>query len=747
MILKVSLMAFLCCSLWACGGGESSKVITHGEVESFQSPEPTPTASPISLVEIQFSVTGYTEQLKLLVNSQITEVEGELDQKFSFFNGREVFVSIDEVDERFHCVISDAAFIADGSITNVVVSCDLRVSMDDALQQMSDAALSNCILENSDADFVDEVESLTCNQQGIESTAGLELFNQLRRLSLRDNNLNTISLNALDNLIELNLSGNALTEVDVSNLSRLRQLRLNDNQISVISLQNNIALETLELSDNELSQILIPSLELLEEINLANNRLEDIDLTRNTNLVALNLSNNPLTQWTGDITFLNILKTLTLNNVSLENLSFDGNFIIENLSLVNVELLSLDISSLQSLVELNVSNNALTELDLTHNSALRFLRANQNKLTSISGLESLEGLLVYDVRDNLLNSSFLPTNNNLQVLSINNNQRMGELGINLGLFPNLEIADLKNIGLRSWALINHSYLERLDLSDNLIDIGPDTSIISAAPRLKSLSIANNSIRSINLLGMPALESVDISRNPINQVDLSAQTALRFYSGSVFPEDNTALTALDELILIESLNTELDLRGMQALSRLELRGMNRLEQIKTDDSYPVSFLRMVDAPALDTIDWAAFSGAEEVILENVSTLAVGFSLFEYAELIHLIDLAEQHIDLTELSNLRNLRVVNNANLASVVLPANSGLQTVELSNNQLDELSLAGNTEITRLDVRDNQLSQIPDGINGLEQPTAIILLDNNSFSAQVEEALGVLQQQFPNLSF
>jgi hypothetical protein len=125
------------------------------------------------------------------------------------------------------------------------------------------------------------------------------------------------------------------------------------------------------------------------------------------------------------LTHLTSLKSLFLDEVSLENPEWIGSFgALEVLSARKCQLRNVDfISSLSALREVNLAENSLTTLkpfaqletlrllDVSFNliddlgpiskrRSLRVLRLRRNALTSLSGLEDLRDLDELDVRDN-----------------------------------------------------------------------------------------------------------------------------------------------------------------------------------------------------------------------------------------------------------------------------------------------------------------------------------------------------------
>jgi Leucine-rich repeat (LRR) protein len=99
---------------------------------------------------------------------------------------------------------------------------------------IADPALLACVKQAvSDGKIASasQLDTLSCNNAGISSLAGLEVFTGLNRLNLADNSLRDIAtLAALSSLVELNLDGNGIIDTTpLLELPALVELNLNNN--------------------------------------------------------------------------------------------------------------------------------------------------------------------------------------------------------------------------------------------------------------------------------------------------------------------------------------------------------------------------------------------------------------------------------------------------------------------------------------------------------------------------------------
>lgn len=149
---------------------------------------------------------------------------------------------------------------------------------------------------------IDAVKSLNLKESNISNIEGIEYFTNLLALTLNDNNISNISaLDKLINLQRLYLYNNNITDVSaLKGLTKLTNLSLENNKISNISdLKDLTNLKWLDLGKNEICDI---------------NALKGL-----SDLMTLRLNDNKI----ADISALTSLKNLDLNNLKLENQSFE----------------------------------------------------------------------------------------------------------------------------------------------------------------------------------------------------------------------------------------------------------------------------------------------------------------------------------------------------------------------------------------------------------------------------------------
>gem|GEM_PF-4991440 len=221
----------------------------------------------------------------------------------------------------------------------------------------------------------------------------LSPLKNIKQIKLQGNSIVRLDgLAGLDSLTHLDLSVNKIvTTLGLTDMKSLTRLNLARNQLLRLDgLANLSALEELDLQGNQLTDLNweeIPA--QIRDLNLGKNMFYRIDkLGRLTRLEELNLSGNPLADFSGLREASASLKSLDLSKTKFTNLTLLQDFKnLENLNLEECEISgSVDLSYWPNLKELNIKNN---------------------RITSISGWESLPEGAVIDVACNSLPLSLL----------------------------------------------------------------------------------------------------------------------------------------------------------------------------------------------------------------------------------------------------------------------------------------------------------------------------------------------------
>jgi protein phosphatase 1 regulatory subunit 7 len=206
----------------------------------------------------------------------------------------------------------------------------------------------------------------------------LERFKRLRRLCLRQNNIQHIEL-----------------PTDLA--ATLEDLELYDNLIKHIDgLEQFVELKSLDFSYNKLKHIKnVSTLKKLDHIYFVQNRLSKIEnLEELTNLVYLELGANRIREIEG-LETLTQLQSIWLGQNKISELK--GLSTLTNLRTLSIQanrLTSLSgIETLPQLTELYISDNRIPSLEpLRGNTKLEILDFQTNPISSLAGIEELKDL-------------------------------------------------------------------------------------------------------------------------------------------------------------------------------------------------------------------------------------------------------------------------------------------------------------------------------------------------------------------
>jgi hypothetical protein len=147
-------------------------------------------------------------------------------------------------------------------------------------------------LQHIDLSFNTNLIDVNLGTNELASVEGLSELNQLKKLDLSFNYLNSFAIsNASIETLFLNL--NELQSLDVSEAENLKSLILTSNQLSDLSLDNNTLLETLLISDNRMLQIELHKNPELQYLYASSNAFTNLDVSRNQKLVDLRIDRNP----------------------------------------------------------------------------------------------------------------------------------------------------------------------------------------------------------------------------------------------------------------------------------------------------------------------------------------------------------------------------------------------------------------------------------------------------------------------
>ena len=336
-------------------------------------------------------------------------------------------VEIKTTDGKKMIQSTDNEFIINRNHIQPMTALTFVNNGDDGLY-IPDEILKEYLVNNYDDDYdgeisVAEAEYITmvnCSGMDITDITGLEACPNLVTLNCSNNNIKTIELPNLTELRTVTCDGNPIEKLNFDNCLALRYLNLqgvttNALNGTAISINNYTQAETFNISikntpyssftftnstgltsivflgefvdvnlsgNQSLKYIDLTTLENLTTLNVQNCGLLELDVTKNTKLTNLACSNNALTQ-------LNVSKNTALvklycSDNKLPRIGVTANTLLEELNIANNLLSALNVRNNTALTYLNVDNNAdLTMVDVQYNTALKYLSADGLAITDI----------------------------------------------------------------------------------------------------------------------------------------------------------------------------------------------------------------------------------------------------------------------------------------------------------------------------------------------------------------------------
>jgi len=162
---------------------------------------------------------------------------------------------------------------------------------------VADPALQKCVNLISKKNGwlqAEQFEQIKCHNKGIESTAGLEKFTALTKLSLYKNKITEFELHNFSQLSHLNIAGNSLKKLAIQNCSALKALYAFHNKLQHISILGCTKLAQIKANNNALKHAELIELPALKKLYLFDNELEILNIKSLGGLRYLDVRQNPM---------------------------------------------------------------------------------------------------------------------------------------------------------------------------------------------------------------------------------------------------------------------------------------------------------------------------------------------------------------------------------------------------------------------------------------------------------------------
>lgn len=137
--------------------------------------------------------------------------------------------------------------------------------------------------------------TLTLNNAGMTTLAGIGHFASLKELQCERNQLTSLNLSGLSNLVTLYCGSNQLTSLNFSGLTSLTNLVCSANQLTSLNFDGLTGLESLDCGANTLTSLDVSQLTSLKTLKCYSNQLATLDVSQLTSLTTLKCYTNQLT--------------------------------------------------------------------------------------------------------------------------------------------------------------------------------------------------------------------------------------------------------------------------------------------------------------------------------------------------------------------------------------------------------------------------------------------------------------------
>ena len=583
--------------------------------------------------------------------------------------------------------------------------------------------------------------TLLLSSQNISDLSGIEAFTSVTQIDLFNNPLTTADFsfpNAIENLFLLNCT--SLTSLDISGATSLDFLDAGSTNLSTIDVSNNQALKNLSVNTSNISSIDVSNNPLLETVDVNFNNLTSLDISSNSLITSLSANTNNLSTLTlsngnnsiiasVDARFNNLLSCIEIdtgftpptNGQWLKDAATSYSDNCPPPCFVTIP----DANFKAALVaNTTINTNGNTEIECSEATAYSgTINVQFQNITDLTGIEAFTNITTLECSDNQISILNITQNVSLEYLYCSNN-----LLTNLDTYQNT----------------------------SLIELVCDT----------------NSLTSLNLTQNTALNFLGCYVNQITSLDVSQNIALTFLScfdNAIVSLDISQNTMLQQLYTQDNQLGNLNLANgnNNGLQNVNANNHPNLSCIQIDSGFtpPMSWQKDATASYSDncnpvctvTIPDASFKAA---LLANTAINTNANSEIECSEAAAytgMISVGNQGIQdatgieaFTALTSLRlfsnqlsSIDVSQNINLQELNIFNNSGITTIDISQNTQLTNFIASNTSIGSLDVSQNtQLETLQFSSTGV---STIDITNNNALKSFGFGSTGITSIDLSNL--
>ncbi|AYN05666.1 T9SS type A sorting domain-containing protein [Flavobacterium sp. 140616W15] len=433
------------------------------------------------------------------------------------------------------------------------------------------------------------LKSLDVSSSNITNLTGIEDFTSLTYLDCGSNKISNLDLTQNTVLTTLFCPKNDLEGLNLYKNTFLTYLDCNTNRLKGLNVYYLTALTYLNVSNNSLSNLNLFYNNALTNLNCSYNKLTTLDITRNLALTTFNCSNNILR--TLNVDKNSALVTFICNNNKLENLEVTKNLALATFICNNNKLAFLDVTKNVILNKFDCQYNNLRYLNLKNGNNKNFDLTDSNFTNNTLTCISVDDENYSNANWSNLKDAYVSFYENCDILytlipDINFENKLIALKIDSGI-PDGKIATSK---------IN--FITYLNLNGSSIS---DLTGIQDFTALTQLNFQNNQVTAIDISKNIALTELHANTNKLTTLDTSNNLALT--------ELNISSNKLTSINISKNINLTYLFCGSNQLTALNVSNNKKLSKLSCSSNQ------------LTNLDLSQNTGLSEINCENnnLSTL--------------------------------------------------------------------------------------------------------------------------------
>ncbi len=406
---------------------------------------------------------------------------------------------------------------------------------------------------------------------------GIELFTELRGLSVINTNLEQIDLSQNTLLNNLRLQNGKLTSIDVSMLIQLSQLTLQQNMLTELDVQKCKALTNLNCAINRIQVLDLSNLTLLQQVDCGNNQITALDISNCKELVNIGCIGNQLAFL--DTTGLTKLECVVAWNNKYTATLTDGKFNLKDIP-------GFDVTKASNWRNSNGQNIQPDGSILTVPRGQTEVRYNYD----CGNDQSAEFTLCFPANEIVIeiNQQNFPDEAFRLYLTYNYDSNKD------GILKGSETRNIRELDLRGRGLTS---LKGVELFPGITYLRADNNKLtevdlSELTSLTYLSLDNNCLTSLDVAALTGLERLHCHNNPLTKLDLSKNTALtelRVYNTMITSLDLSNMTSLNWMSVSNNRLTSLHLPEDLSFNNFEAHNNRCQVTLDANRSFDLSTL--------------------------------------------------------------------------------------------------------------------------------------------------------------